>query len=173
MPPNNMKKAQIQMGETIMVLVILVIIGIFALTYYAGNAKQELLEKLKEVEQETSIETAQTLSNLPEIKCSGDIKLFCFDKYKAEALKETINEDENASEYYRELLKKAKITLKTIYPEEQEIIIYDNPYKKQEGQESTKITSPLVIPVPIYDPLNDRKEFGLLIIEKYYKPLGT
>ncbi len=141
-----------------MVIVILLILGVLTFTFYFGSAKDQLELHLTNVQELNVLETAQIASNLHELKCP-EAEGLCFDIHKAQAMSQLDKPD-----YYQELFLNAKITLKEIYPEEAEYVLYwDN------ASNLTQSSYPALLPVTIYNSTSDRKAFGLLVVERYFR----
>src|SRR3989344_2329038 len=115
----NMKRAQIEIGETIVVIFILMILIVFGIVVYyqfqAGSVRQtqQRFGGLK------TIELAQVISNLPELQCSNlkVAEVGCIDEVKAKMFSEYLALPGNkAFFYYRELLGTSKIEVHKVFP---------------------------------------------------------
>jgi len=161
-------KAQLHMGETIMVLIIVVIIGIVAFVFYVRMTEDKIQGKLIEIEELNAVETAQLASSLYELRCSKPgVTDLCFDIHKALALQDLRTTNPTLFfTYYYDLFGDAKITLQRIYPADDDIILYDN----NAGTQQT--VKRLAIPVPLHNSSDDTTTFGILIIEKYSQQRG-
>ncbi len=154
------KKAQLQVGETIFVLIILLFLGMLVFNFYFQSATADLQLHQSNVEEFNVLETAQLASNLDELKCPEQEGI-CFDIHKAIAMSEIKLDD---TDYYQELFLNAKITLKEIYPYRRDIIIYwDN------ASNNNQTNLPALLPVMIYNGTADRHSFGILQVERYYR----
>src|SRR3989344_8678758 len=167
----NMKRAQIEIGETIVVIFILMILIVFGIVVYykfqAGSIRQaqQRFGGLK------TIELAQVVSNMPELQCSNlkVAEVSCIDQIKAEKLSESLALPNNkAFFFYRELLGTSKIDIEKIYPlnplappEENIITAYDN-------SRGYKNAEPTFIPVNLYNPIDKTYSFALLKATRYY-----
>jgi len=162
---NKFRRAQIEMGETIVVIFILMILIIFGLLtvyhFQVGGARQtqQRFGSFK------TIELAQVVTNMPELQCSfiEVIDVTCIDEVKAVALASILkNPNNRAFYYYRETLGTAKIEIEEIYPEPNKIVVYDN----SRGMPNAE---PTFIPVSLYKPAQRRSSFALLKATRYYR----
>ena len=159
-----MKKAQVQMGETIVVIFILMILIMFGLVilyqFQAGSARvtKQQFGSFK------TIELTQIVTNMPELQCSfievTDVN--CMDEVKAAALSNLLqNPEDPAFFYYRENLGTSKIEIDAIYPSVKKIVIYDN-------SKGYRNAEPTFIPITLYDPAQKVFSFALLQATRYY-----
>src|SRR4030043_1787362 len=100
----KIKKAQLQMSETIFVVFIIMIIIVLGFVAYAKFQEANLQEKKKEQMHVRVIESAHRLSFWPELECSNVrvSEFACLDIAKLEVLGNFINtttRDENNSMY--------------------------------------------------------------------------
>lgn len=158
----EMRKAQLKTGETIIVLIIFFILLAGGLVFYAKiqlfTGKQEA-EKVQELD---AIAVEQRIRHLAEISCRTDATVVfdCYDLSKIEALQETIAEN---SLYYSSIIfRNAGVTVTSVYPTSEEVVLYAYPY----AAESTG-AQPFRTPVTLYDPLTDSYSFGYITIEVY------
>lgn len=155
-----MKKAQIQSGETIVVIIILTIIIVFGL-YFVSNLQADGLEQTQKDEFELSaLAIASQLGNLPELRCTRRQTAIerCIDIYKAKAFQEYINKDENQA-FKLQRFGNTNVTIKIINPKLEEgneinIITPNNP----------ELTSrlPVFIPIILNEPVNNTNHFAIL-----------
>ena len=126
------KKAQAKMMETIMVLVVFFILLMLGLGFYAYTRITTLEREVSDVTDLESIEVAQAVNYLPELKCfrQGIVIENCIDLYKARAFSQLMNQStENKLDYFDQLAH-SKIQLKGIYPNEAQpketLLLYNN-----------------------------------------------
>lgn len=164
------KKAQLQMGESIIVIILIIILAMFGLIFSASQAKEKYQIRIDTYESFNAVETAQIVTSLYELRCAKEgLESTCVDIYKVRALQKEMLANEEAYYYYNNLLRDAKITLQEIYPEEREsITIYE--VNASEGLQEKKF---VVIPVSIHDPTTDRLSFGILTVERYSAGVNT
>jgi len=165
MPNNLLRKAQIKMFETVMVLVIFFFLLAFGLVFYARYHSFSVTEKINQNFELRAIEIAQSVSFMPELQCSNfdGVREDCVDRLKLEAFRELLNRDEVLrNEYYYDLLGQSRISFKQVYPESSyEIVIYDRP--------GTGTKSSFNIPILLYDPIEHEYNTGVMTVEVYQK----
>ena len=97
----KMKKAQIQIMETIAVIFVFFILVMIGFMFYARIAKTNIQSEIESISELKSIEIAQRVMFLPELQCSegvvSEIKN-CFDILKLKAANDIITRNEN--EFY-------------------------------------------------------------------------
>ena len=81
-----------KMGETIAVLIVFFMILFFGIFFYANIERKNIQERLETMEEKKSIDISQTISFLPELKCTtGNLtKSLCIDKLKKDVFSEQI-----------------------------------------------------------------------------------
>jgi len=159
MRKNAKRKAQLQMGESIMVLIIFFFLLIFGIVFYASYSYNKALKNAREARELIAVQIVQKVQFLPEIQCTieGNEDYNCVDKYKLDTFD---NLEESRKRIYRAMFPRAKIDVKQVYPSEDEWHIY--------GEELTdKNVYYYPIPVSIFDPIEDYYAFGYLEIKVY------
>ncbi len=153
-----LKKAQIQMGETIAVLVIIVILIVLGLVFYFTFTGGDVEEERAKVEDLDSISKTIFVSRMVELRCSGagEVSYACVDKYRAQAFHIVVQGDVEARALYRSLIGYANITLNMQYSEQENITIY--------SYEPGKISSASIarMPVLVSDPVTEKNHFAFL-----------
>jgi len=154
------KKAQIQIMETIAILLIffvLVVIGFVFFMRTASYGHEQEITKNQELE---SIRVSQTVSSLPELQCSSKniIEENCFDELKLDAFKDL----ENKEQMYYPFFYNSKIIVRDYSEESTSWILYD---KTTEGSSYKTI-----MPILIKNPQNRNYAFGILDVT-YYTPI--
>ncbi|MFH1506302.1 MAG: hypothetical protein ABIE94_04945 [archaeon] len=159
------QKAQIQMGESIAVIVIITIMIFFGLTFYSRVKYLEIEQDTEQFNQFDAVKLANAVSNMPELLCSQQkvIDINCVDKYKIIALQDSVGEGAGSKAffYYRSLLGNSRITVEQLYPKKRNYTVYDNNFTAAQD------TKAILIPINIYDGINDTKAFGVLRVEAY------
>jgi len=168
----NLKKAQIQLGESIFVVIIIILIIVLGIVFSSQAQKDEYEQRAETFTNLDSVMLGQFATSLTELQCSTlqVEELSCFDLHKILAfqkLQET-NNDQSAQYYYSQL-GDANITLELIYPEEKFIQIYLNELNlgNISGVPIQPQEKPIIIPVSIYDDLKQEYYFGVLHITMY------
>lgn len=158
------KSAQIQMGETIAVIVIITIMIFFGLAFYSKIKTLDFKEQADKYTQLDTIQLANTVSNMPELLCSKQqvIDVNCIDKYKIFSLQKSITDGAaTAFFYYGSMFGNSRIKVIQIYPPAGEKLIYEN------NMTANQSTETVLIPVNIYDPITGDNAFGVLSVEAY------
>ncbi len=171
------KKGQIQMMETIMVLIVVFILIIIGVFFYYKFKIQSIDEEIKDLELERYTFLLSSIPSMPELKCTerGQEEL-CVDSFKLMAFKNTLSRDP----YYKSLFKKSEITIEFTYPETNSTIEctpeafslntfpenckYFLLYQSTEQKTTTNLIS---TPISIYFPHIDQYKLGKLVIAVY------
>ena len=159
------KKSQIQMFETIAVLLIFfILIGIGAI-FYVRIYKSNLDITKYGYSQSKSVAIAQRAMFLPELQCSKNkiITDNCIDVLKLEAAISVINSNEI---HYYDLLEFGEINLTQVYPSSASAPKWAVYSRKIEKPTSSFLT---FVPISLYDPTADTYGFGILSIETQSK----
>ena len=173
-----MKKAQVNMAETVIVIFIFVVLlGLF-LIYYTQFRSEGIEQEAKESKTASSTALLSVLSSVPEIKCSEKAKEEqCIDTLKVLALNSIIAQNIN---YYRSVFGTRDISLEILYPiSEQKAECNQQSYKNINYPSNcneyiifssiTKTANKNIIstPVSIYFPETDTFGIGKLKIITY------
>ena len=148
-----MKKAQIQLTETIAVLFIFFVLVLFGLIFYSKYQEGALIAKDNELFEKRVIEATTKVLFFPELACTdgkAEVEDFCFDVFKLDHIETYLEENRD---YYFQIFGFAKIDIVQIYPEidaelqegeepEGKWIIYDVPKQTDEegGRPEVKAT---------------------------------
>ena len=156
MNPN--RKGQIQVFETMAVLVIFFILIFIGFIFYGRMVRTDIGKESYELSQLKSISTAQKVMFFPELQCSDDslVKENCIDRLKLDSAMMVMRDNEI---YYYDMLEFSEINITSIYPNEQKWTVYS---RKPDTFKSRFITN---VPVLIHDPLTGRDDFGIITIE--------
>lgn len=164
------KKSQIQMGETIAVLIIFFILIVIGFIFFTRVIKGSIEIEREESRQLKAVEIAQRASFLPEIQCSEEniVTDNCIDILKLKAATEgtptSIIEDNEI--FYFDSLQFSDISIKEVYPGTNP----DSPwslYNKSlgEGNYTSKISTN--IPIALFDPRGKNYSFGVMKVDTY------
>ncbi len=150
------------MMETIAVLFIFFVLIILGFVFYAKVLKGNIEIETEESVQLNAIKIAQRASFLPELQCSEEniVSDNCIDIIKLEAASAIMEENEI---HYYDRLSFSKITIKEVYPDENEWMLYDRPLDDY----SNKITTN--IPISLLDPILNTNSFGIISVETFLK----
>ncbi|MBI2541141.1 hypothetical protein HYV80_00325 [Candidatus Woesearchaeota archaeon] len=157
-----MKKAQIQMGETIAVLFVFFILVTVGFIFYVKVIKGNIELESEELSQLKSVAIAQRAMFLPELQCSEDNIAIdnCIDILKLDSAQALMRENEV---YYYDLLEFSDISISQIYPSEAKWNVYS---RKTDEFKSKFVTN---APISLYDPITRKHGFGVLTIETFLK----
>lgn len=157
-----MRKAQIQIGETIAVLFVFFILIIIGFIFYVKVIKGNIEQEREELMQLKTIGIAQRVMFLPELQCSKDNIIIdnCVDVLKLDAAKEIMKRNEV---YYYDLLEFSDISIRRIYPTEAKWSIYT---RKTDDFKNKFVTN---VPISLFDPISGEHNFGILTIETLTK----
>lgn len=159
------KKSQIQMLETIAVLFIFFVLLLIGFIFYTSVLKSSIETQKEESVQLIAIEVAQRASSLPELQCSEDniVSDNCIDLIKLETASTVIQA--NDIHYYDRLLF-STITVTRVYPLDP-VKNKWTLYNRTLEEFSNKILTN--IPISIFDPITNKKSFGVMTVELYLK----
>lgn len=169
-------KAQIQLGESIFVVMIIIVLLVFGIVFYSQVEKDDLNTELQSFTDLDTITITQYATSLTELQCSLQEVQYpnCFDITKINAFTSLIRStgEETAKEFYFSQLGNAKVTITQIYPtslilvpnEEYTWLIYEN---KPETDLANVKQAQVNIPINLYDPIRDTSAFGILTIIQY------
>ena len=130
------------MFETVAILVVFFIIVGVGFIFYSSINKTMITREAKDRTELKSIEAAQRLTYLPEIKCTSSVAKeigSCVDYYKIKMFKRMFESNPNPKEYYYDILGFATIKVTELYPGNEEIVIYDYPKPNWESMDVYQI----------------------------------
>jgi hypothetical protein len=151
------KKSQIQIMETIAILLIFFLLIVIAFTFYLRTASFTQTQKAAKSQELESIRVSQAISFLPELQCSSKniIEENCFDYYKLNAFLTTPHKNE----VYYPFFYFSDITVREVYPDSTTWDLYSRPKSGTSFKTS--------IPILIYNPLKKTRSFGILEVDYY------
>lgn len=153
------KRAQLQMTETVAVLIVFFILLLFGLLFYTRFQRSALDEQRAEFAGERAITISLTSLLLPELKCSkGDNVPVrdCVDLFKIDVAQQKMQEERD---YYFDLFGFARVSVEEYYPGKNKWMLYEN----VNPDATSSVKTP--IPVALYDPVQRTYRFGVLTIE--------
>lgn len=156
------KKAQIQMNETIFIVIFIILIIVFGIVFFSQAEGESVRDKQKQFRDLDFITATQFVASLTELECSshGAEEVSCFDKIKIKSFSNlTRNDWDLVGEYYVSKMGPAIISIKELYPFEEEWIIYN--YTGEDG-ETTFAGQQIQIPISLLDPITNKKSFGAI-----------
>lgn len=158
------KSGQLQTGESIMVLFIIMFMGAIALIFVGKMGIGKYEETLEKYEDLDSIETAQLVTSLYEIRCTKQgFEQSCIDKHKAIVFANMTKENETAHQFYYSTLKNSKVDVREIYPEQTIITLFEHNASERQSGEFIRI------PVSLYNSSGDTHAFAVLEITRYHR----
>ena len=156
------KKAQIQMMETLAVLLVFFVLIIIGIVFYSKVLGGNLETQKEESIQLSAIKVAQRASTLPELQCSEDniVSDNCIDIFKLEAASGIIKQNEL---YYYDRLLFSSVKVNQIYPISREWMLYERPLEEFSNKIVTNI------PISLFDPVSNKNSFGIMNVELFMK----
>lgn len=164
------QKAQIQMGESVAIIVIVLILIIFGLVFFSKLKAININEKSDFFDELDAITTAHIAYSLPETTCSlAEVPDYgCVDMLKFIELSKMINEslhevgDKHIYFYYRELFGTAKISLERI-----DLDGTTRTWVLYETNRTWNSKTVIQMPTLLYNPISENNSFAVLMVEKY------
>lgn len=169
-------KAQIQLGESIFVVFIVILLIVFGLVFYAQANRDSIQREANEFQDLETIVTTQYATSLVELKCSLQEIQYpnCFDKTKLDAFKALVVDqgDEVYQEFYFSQLGNARLHIRQVYPYQNpplEWLIYENEKEEVVTDNLARVSlqEQASLPVSIYDPIRNTYAFGILEITEF------
>ena len=163
------KKSQIQLLESVAVVIVVIFLLIIGIVFWKNSQKQDITQIVSDSEDLDIITLSKVASELPELKCYSPetvTKINCFDYYKILALNKTMGDPatrDAAFQFYNNYFHRSRITFQQLYPTEENITIYDN---NVSATRSIKIRIPIVLEKNLGR--EGIKTFGMIIVEGYY-----
>lgn len=159
----KVRKAQIQIGETVAVLFVFFILVILVIIFYVKVLKGNIQSEIQESSQLKSVGIAQRAMFLPELQCSEDnvIKDNCIDRIKLENAGTLMQGNEV---YYYDLFEFSSIIISEIKLDGT-IVEISNIYTKTLDNFKNKFVTN--VPISLYNATAKRNSFGILTIETY------
>ncbi len=153
-----------EVGELIMVAIIVVILLVIGFVGYSLFQTQSLQESGEEFASLSTIRLAQEVASMQEIRCGFDKETSseCIDRYSLTAFSKRLNETGPESDlynYYRSKFGAALITVQQVYPSKKRWVVYN--------QSGGAGQIPVQLPVYIYDPLHKNNSFGVLRVVRF------
>lgn len=162
------QKAQIQIGESIFIVIFILIIIIFGLVFYSGAKEEESIEKKAKFAELDSIKISQVASSLAEVQCSlTDVQEpSCFEIEKMDAfINITENKKSLTREHFFSKLGNAQLVVEEVYPGNDRWVLYNNTLAENESQSGL----PVIVPVSLYDATSGEYRYGVLYITSFQK----
>lgn len=166
------RKAQLQIGENMIILVIFFFLLVFGVILYAKLQSSNLKMKKQEIQKLSLIDLKSVLISMPELKCveGGDITDNCIDEINLKNLAAYWDSIENITTspergYYINKFGYITIQVKKFDPLTSNWTktwnLYNLTYNSTNSQ-------PTFMPVSLYNPIYNDYSFGVLTITSYY-----
>jgi len=165
------KKAQLQSGETVVVIIIVTIMIIIGVVVATKNKANSITQESEDLNDLKAMNVAILASHFNELKCSDYSVMVnsCIDMYRAQAFAKIVSTNkQNSKEYYYSLLGNSKVVLTIFIPlpysniyEQKNITLYDY------GDSANKSSSPVFMPVIVLDAQNKVSYFSILEVRTY------
>lgn len=165
----NMKNAQLQSMETIIIVIILIVLTLIGIWFFARATDEQIDRTSTTLKISTLQATGKKLSYLPELSCqSGGAETeLCIDLVKAEILSAWLANpnspyhEELRIRYYQ-MFGDTRITIQQIYPET------DNPEDNNillfNGTTALSVYAQ-ALPISLYNPIDGQTYLGVLYAE--------
>ena len=169
----KLKKSQLKIGESILVLMIFFILLVLGLIFYAKIQMHINEEEKDKFQSKRIIDMALAVKFLPELQCSTQAteEFDCIDLAKLASFESVVAENVLYQRYYAQLFPNAKIIINQSFTPRGEIlseagkVLIDNIYESNPEQRSSLTI--LSLPVTLYDPIMDINSFGFITLEAY------
>jgi hypothetical protein len=181
------KRAQLQMTENVVIIVIIIFILAFGLIFYSRVRAISVKEKYQDYSDLELVKSSQKITNLPELACSIDnsVEIACVDLLKLQAFID-LELVQNYYEYYRSIFGKSQVSIHVIFPQLSSenngiyefetvtyedgsseelpfLVLYDNKY-----EEDVKVNYYSVfLPINVYNSLERKMYLGYIQIKRY------
>ncbi len=154
-------KSQVQMIETIAVLIVFFFLLVVGMAVYFQLQKASFKRELRGAQEQESLQLVQRALYLPELDCSfvSIQKENCFDAYKLDLFAQMLKQESVFFDYFP-VFGYSEITVKSIYPEKSEKILYSNRLEDRDVIASQS-------PVLIYDAASSSYSFGIVEVKLY------
>jgi len=157
----NSRKCQVQMFETMAVLIVFFFLIITGMAVYFQLQKAGFKRELREAHEQASMQLIQKTLYLPELDCSfvSVQKENCFDTHKLSVFSEMLKKENILLDYFT-VFGYSEITVQTIYPEKTEKVLYTN---KLEEKDWITVQNPVLV----YNATANSYAFGVVEVKLY------
>jgi len=159
-----MKRGQIQMFETIGILVVFFFLIVIGMTAYMRFQESSFNKEKLDLDSKRSLAVSQRALFLPELDCSFFLVQTpnCFDRMKLSQVRELIGSSNDAKQFYFQLFGNTKMTVQEVYPNQlAQELVYDNPPEEIRGKKAVQS------PVLLYNVTDKSYAFGILEVTVY------
>ena len=160
------KKSQVQIGESVAVIMFFTLIMIITLVFVVKqNAANQEKSRVESVNEKLTT-LARTIQTMNELRCSklSTETLGCLDLEKIKAFYTEIQNNSFALAYYKNIFGFSKIGVNIVYAYKSEL---ENNYTIYNVTGNLRDSLYFAMPIQIYDPLAHKNMLGLLEIQYY------
>ena len=175
------RRAQLQMGESIMVLIIFLFLLVLGVVFYAKIHTFISRQDKTAHQGDLSEQIAQKIRYMPELQCTldGVVQFDCYDLIKLKAFALTAS---SYRQYYAAtVFGDAHVTITSVFPEEESFTLFGEEYDDASASTSSSTPSsastslslstsaslPFRMPLLLHDSITGLSSFGYLTIEVY------
>lgn len=128
----KMRKAQVQMGESITIMIIVILLVVFGFIFYTKWSEARITSASSSMREEDAFATATIAASLPELQCSKNnvLELNCYDMLKIKHMNGLLYDSEKrrpfqsgqdsasteAFFFYSNLFRNARVSVYEVYP---------------------------------------------------------
>lgn len=167
-------KAQIQLGESIFVVFIVIILIVFGIVFYSQIQREDIQDEDSNFADLETVTITQYATSLTELKCSLQEIQYpnCFDQSKLDAFEQLVEQTgtETYRQFYFSQLGNSKLVVREVYPDptKDPWVIYENNRTLDPTVPQDRVLQAQAnIPVNIYHPVTGTYAFGILEITEY------
>lgn len=156
-------RAQIQIGESIIVLILFLFLLVFGVVVYTKVQQFTGKQEQREQKEDISMQMEQKIRFLQELQCTaqGIARFDCYDLAKLKAFTATYQEYKL---YYNTMIfPHAKVSIAAVFPDQAEFVLYEDAALADQATTATPFRTPLLI----YNPIDDSYNFGYITVEVY------
>ena len=156
----NRTRAQVQMGETIAILLVFFFLIVIGLIFYVNVIKAKAVVAKEENSQLEAISVLKKTISLPELQCSRQdiVSSYCIDLLKLEAASALMPQNQ---EHYFDILGFSTVSVREVYPISRNYTLYRSSLEKYTSKSSTNT------PISLLDPISGTSAFGIITIDTY------
>ncbi|HIH92091.1 TPA: hypothetical protein HA281_04760 [Candidatus Woesearchaeota archaeon] len=158
--PGRGTRAQVQMGETIAILLVFFFFVVIGMVFYVNIIKSKSATEREENTQLEAITVLKKALALPELQCSRQniVEDSCIDLLKLQAASIVVPQHQ---EYYFDSLGFSVVSVQEVYPSTHNYTLYNSPLDKYSSKSVTNA------PISLLDPVTGTNAFGVITIDTY------
>lgn len=177
MSKHLLTRAQLQIGESIFAIMLILIVGMLVLIFFFNKSKIDYEDKLYEQKDLDALEVAKIVSSLSELTCDSKSNI-CMDYYKVLAFEGllTANPSETVLSYYYDLFRDSSITVTSYeFSDTGTLTSQEHPlYRHLPEQQGASTLPTRTVSMPIYlrKSVNGEALFAVLTVERFHSVEG-